>query len=166
MTKSGKTWAIPREQHSYICAYLKGWIHRESCYDCRFTGEHRQGDCTICDFWGILSGKTPFKGKVSMGVSMIMTNTEKGKAMFDKIKNQLFFEEKTYEDAIINNHNLIHPDDRPSERDFIYNELNVLTSEEFMEKYNCKLFVPISLWKRIVNKAKSLFFLKLTTNRT
>ena len=101
-----------------------------------------------------------------MGVSMIMTNTEKGKAMFDRIKNQLFFEEKTYEDAIINNHNLIHPDDRPSERDFIYNELNVLTSEEFMKKYNCKLFVPISLWKRIVNKAKSIFFLKSTTNRT
>ena len=106
--KDGKSWDIPREKHSYICAYLKGWINRESCYNCHFTGEHRQGDCTICDFWGILSGKTPFKGKVSMGVSMVMTNTEKGKAMFDKIKNQLYFEEKTYEDAIIDNHNLIH----------------------------------------------------------
>ena len=34
-----------------------------------------------------------------------MTNTEKGKVMFDKIKKQLYFEEKTYEDAIIDNHN-------------------------------------------------------------
>lgn len=155
--KDGKSWDIPREQHSYICAYLKGWIHRESCYNCHFTGEHRQGDCTICDFWGILSGKTPFEGKVSMGVSMVMTNTEKGKTMFDKIKNQLYFEEKTYEDAIIDNHNLIHPDIRPKERDFVYNELNALSPEEFMEKYNCKLFVPTPLRKRVIKRLRRLF---------
>ena len=152
-----KAWDIPRKQHSYICAYLKGWIHRESCYNCHFTGEHRQGDCTICDFWGILSGKTSFIGKISMGVSMVMTNTEKGKVMFDKIKKQLYFEEKTYEDAIIDNHNLVHPDIRPKERDFVYKELNVLSPEEFMKKYNCKLFVPTPLWKRVIKRLRCLF---------
>lgn len=154
--KDGRSWDIPREKHSYICAYLKGWIHRESCYNCHFTGEHRQGDCTICDFWGILSGKTPFEGKVSMGVSMVMTNTEKGKAMFDKIKNQLYFEEKSYEDAIIDNHNLIRPDARPKERDFIYNELIKLSPCDFMRKYGCRLYVPIPIWKRVINKMKSI----------
>ena len=157
--KGDKIRKIPYMQHSYTCAFLKGWIQRESCYNCHFTGEHRQGDCTICDFWGILSGKTPFKGKVSMGVSMIMTNTEKGKAMFDKIKNQLYFEEKTYEDAIIDNHNLIHPDMRPKERDFVYEELSNLSPMEFMEKYNCKLFVPTPLWKRVI-KRLCHFFIK------
>lgn len=66
---------------------------------------------------------------------MVMTNTEKGKAMFDKIKNQLYFEEKTFEDAIIDNHNLIRPDARPKERDFIYNELIKLSPCDFMRKY-------------------------------
>ena len=93
----------------------------------------------------------------SMGVSMVMTNTEKGKAMFDKIKNQLYFEEKTYEDAIIDNHNLIHPDIRPKERDFVYNELNALSPKEFMEKFNCKLFVPTPLWKRVIKRLRRLF---------
>ena len=85
---------------SKLSAYLKGWIHRESCYRCPFTGNHRQGDCTICDFWSILSGKKPFGRKTSMGVSMIMTNTVKGEKMFNQIKSQLYFEEKTFEDAI------------------------------------------------------------------
>lgn len=157
--KGEKAWNVPRLQHSYICAYLKGWIHRESCYNCHFTGEHRQGDCTICDFWGVLSGKTPFKRKVSMGVSMVMINTAKGQKYFDKIKPQLYVEEKTYEDAIIDNHNLIHPDIRPKERDFVYEELSTLCPEEFMGKYNCKLFVPTPFWKRVI-KRLCRFFIK------
>lgn len=155
--KGDKIRKIPYMQHSYTCAFLKGWIQRESCYNCHFTGEHRQGDCTICDFWGILSGKTPFNGKVSMGVSMVMTNTEKGKVMFDKIKNQLYFEEKTYEDAIIDNHNLIHPDIRPKERDFVYEELGSLSPKEFMDKYNCILYSPTPLWKRVINRVRRFF---------
>lgn len=157
-TIDNKVQKIPYNQHSYICAYLKGWIHRECCYNCHFTGagEHRQGDCTICDFWGILSGKKPFRGKISMGVSMIMTNTEKGKVMFEKIRTKLYYEEKTFEDALIDNHNLIHPDVRPKERDFMYNELLTLSPAEFMKKYGCRLYVPVPIWKRVVNKVKSV----------
>ena len=155
-TADNKIKKIPYNKHSYICAYLKGWIHRESCYNCHFTGagEHRQGDCTICDFWGILSGKIPFGGDKSMGVSMVMTNTEKGKAMFDRIKDQLYYEEMSFEDALVDNHNLISPDARPKERDYIYNELLALSPAEFMKKYGCRLYVPTSIWKRIVNKLK------------
>lgn len=91
---------------------------------------------------------------------MVMTNTEKGKAMFDKIKNQLYFEEKTYEDAIIDNHNLIHPDARPKERNFIYNELIKLSPSDFMRKYGCRLYVPVPIWKRVINKAKSILLKK------
>lgn len=155
--KNKKMLYVPHSQHSYICAYLKGWIHRESCYNCHFTGEHRQGDCTICDFWGILSGKTSFGGNVSMGVSMVMINTLKGEHLFNKIKSQLYYEKKTFEEAIIDNHNLIHPDIRPVERDFCYEELNHLSPEAFMRKYNCHLFVPTSLWKRAIRRLKRLF---------
>ena len=145
-----RVYKVPYTQHSYISAYLKGWIHRESCYRCPFTGNHRQGDCTICDFWSILSGKKPFGRKTSMGVSMIMTNTVKGEKMFNQIKSQLYFEEKTFEDAIIDNHNLVRPDVRPQERDCMYNELTELSPEAFMQKYNCRLNVPTPLWKRAI----------------
>ncbi len=144
--------SVPVNQHSYICAYLKGWIHRESCYNCPFTGVHRQGDVTISDFWGILSGKVPFNGIKNMGVSMLMTNTTKGIQMLESIKHQLYLEEKSYEEALIDNHNIIHPDTRPTERNYMYDELLTLTPEEFMIKYNCTLHLPISIWQRVINK--------------
>ena len=150
--KGGKTIFIPPNQHSYICAYLKSWIHREACYNCHFTGEHRQGDITIGDFWGILAGKVNFDGIKNEGVSMVMLNTTKGIQIFEKIKHQLYFEEKTLEDALIDNHNLIHPDKRPKERDYIYKELMTLTPEKFIDKYNCKMYLPVSIWKRVLYK--------------
>lgn len=150
--KGKKAVLVQKKQHSYISAYLKGWIHRESCYNCNFTGEHRQGDITICDFWGVLSGKIPFGKKVSKGVSMVMTNTIKGEKIFHKIKDQLYFEEKTFEEALIDNHNLVRPDVRPQERDYIYDELQTLSPEEFMNKYNCIMNLPIPLWKRVFRR--------------
>lgn len=147
---------VPIAKHSFICAYLKGWIHRESCYNCPFTGEHRQGDITIGDFWGILYGIVPFGRSRKHGVSMIMTNTTKGESMFAKIKNQLYVEEKTYEEALIENHNLEHPDQRPIERDFIYDELKKISPEEFMKKYSCVLNLPVPLWKRVLRKIKRI----------
>ena len=149
---------IPYNQHSYISAYLRGWIHRESCYNCHFTGKHRQGDCTICDFWGILAGKTSFLGgDKSMGVSMLMVNTPTGERIFSEMKSQLYLEEKSFEEALIDNHNLIHYDERPPERDFMYDELITLSPKEFMRKYNCKLYTPTSFVKRIIRRVRNFF---------
>lgn len=147
---------VPVAKHSYISAYLKGWIHRESCYNCPFTGQHRQGDVTIGDFWGILYGTVPFGRNRKHGVSMIMTNTIKGEHLFAKIKDRLYIEEKTYEEALIENHNVVRPDQRPKERDFIYDELIRLAPEDFMKKYNCVLNLPVPLWKRFLHKIKRI----------
>lgn len=146
----GKQVQIPTNKHSYISAYLKGWIHRESCYNCPFVGKHRQGDITISDFWGILYGLVPFGRSIKHGVSMVILNTYKGQSLFERIKGQLYFEEKTFDEALIENHNLVRPDIRPGERDYMYHELSILTPEEFMKKYNCQLNLPIPLWKRVL----------------
>lgn len=150
--KSGRAVYIPNCQHSYISAYLKGWIHREVCYNCPCTGEHRFGDVTISDFWGILSGKIPFKKRITNGVSMLMINTKRGRYIFELIKKQLYFEEKTFVEALVDNHNLVCPDLRPKERDYMYLELASLSPEDFMLKYNCKVNTPSTLWKRIFKK--------------
>ena len=148
---------ILRSKHSYICAYLKGWIHRESCYNCPFAAIPRQADCTIADFWGVLSNKVSFLGETSNGVSMIMINTEKGETMFRKIKDRFYYEEKTLEDAKIDNHNLYSNDIRPEIRDRIYEELQNTKPEVFMKKYNLELPLPISVWERIRRRIKRIF---------
>ena len=50
------------------------------------------------------------------------------------------------------NLNLMRPDNRPKERDFMYDELKYVAPEEFMKKYNCVLNLPVPLWKRVLRR--------------
>lgn len=92
-----------------------------------------------------------------MGVSMLMVNTPTGERIFSEMKSQLYLEEKSFEEALIDNHNLIHSDERPPERDFMYDELITLSPKEFMRKYNCKLYTPTSFVKRIIRRVRNFF---------
>lgn len=157
VTRFGAIKRIPPSKHSYICAYLKGWLHRESCYNCPFAAIPRQADCSIADFWGVLSNKVPFSGDKSNGVSMIMINTERGEKAFDRIKDLFYYEEKTIEEAMIDNHNLYTHDIRPGIRDCVYPEIKSMEPEAFMKKYNLKLPLPISIWERIRRRIKLIF---------
>jgi F420H2 dehydrogenase subunit F len=137
---------IPVDNHSYITAYLKGWLHRKSCYYCKFATIPRQGDCTIGDFWGIISSKVSFSSKNEDGVSVFLANSDKGKALINLIKDSLYYEVKSLDEAIIDNHNLILPDKMPKEREYIYSDLLNMQPKDFMAKYN--LFLPHESFKQ------------------
>ena len=148
---------ISPADHSFICAYLKGWLHRESCYHCPFSAIPRQGDCTIADFWGILLGKVHFNGNPQNGVSMIMINNPKGQSVFQQVNHSFFFEEKTLDEAMIDNHNLFSHDLRPDIRDIVYSELLKQSPAEFMVKFDLKLPLQVSIWKKIKSRIIRLF---------
>ena len=56
---------------------------RESCHHCVYRSYHRPSDLTIADFWGIekISGK-----KTRTGVSLLLSNSEKGEKMIKDFK--------------------------------------------------------------------------------
>lgn len=54
-------------------------INRKSCAYCQYTNYNRQGDITIGDFWGIQKAAPDFADEY--GVSLVMTNTEKGERL-------------------------------------------------------------------------------------
>lgn len=159
-TEKGKLKKIPVDEHSFICAYLKGWIHRESCYHCPFATLPRQGDCSISDFWSILNGKVSFGKDNNEGISMIMINTSKGEKYFDIVKSNLYYEKKTLEEAVMDNHNIHMPDIRPDIRDNVYGEMERLTPKEFMRTYSLELSQPLTIIERIINKIINLLHLK------
>lgn len=83
---------------SYFNLFINGGIHRESCYNCQFTGLNRISDITIADCWGIeieypnllkQNGGTLDKDK---GISLVLINTNKGKEILEKIKENLIIE--------------------------------------------------------------------------
>ena len=66
------------------------------------------GDITIGDFWG-LGKETPFEHNIKNGVSVVLINNEKGSKFFEEIKDKIFFEKRTIEEAIKGNNQLRNP---------------------------------------------------------
>ena len=77
-------------------------IARPSCYNCEYAGYNITADIRVADFWAT-------RGKYkemddNKGISSVLINSEKGKQLFDEIKNEYIIKEIPYEDALLNNH--------------------------------------------------------------
>lgn len=82
----------------YTELYYMRTITRPSCTACKFTNTKRPSDITLGDFWGVDKVVENFDD--NKGVSTVMLNTEKGVDLFDKIKNDLYFEEVSLDDIV------------------------------------------------------------------
>lgn len=89
----------------YMEAFNASALFRESCYHCDYARLPRVGDCTIADFWGIGRYGTPFRHNTRKGVSLVLANTAKGRAIINELGN-VFVEERALKEALIENHNL------------------------------------------------------------
>ena len=81
---------IPSRNSSYVGGFLSGEICRENCYLCKYASAYRVGDFTIGDYWGV-SQEHPelFENRrhdYKKGVSVLLVNSEKAKAVLDKCK--------------------------------------------------------------------------------
>lgn len=79
---------------SYYQLFLDGHTYRESCYSCKYANDMRQGDLTICDFWGAteeLSSTEMQQKKIvpENGLSGVLVNTDKGMMLFKAIESQI-----------------------------------------------------------------------------
>lgn len=75
----------------YYFYFLKGEVYRESCYNCRFPSEKRQGDITLGDYWGIRGELIKRLGDIDpdRGVSCVLVNSQKGEKWLDLAKGSL-----------------------------------------------------------------------------
>lgn len=92
---------------SYYMAFMKGTIYRENCYTCPYATKERVSDITIGDFWGIDNQK--FSKEINKGISLILPMTEKGFNLINEIKDCIYLEERTLDEAINGNSQLRHP---------------------------------------------------------
>lgn len=102
----------------YMEAFNKCAIFRKSCYQCRYAKIPRQGDITIADFWGIGRHGNSFSYKTNKGVSLVMVNDEKGEVFISSLSGCVL-EERTIQEAIIENPNVNKSSDKPEKRDDI-----------------------------------------------
>ena len=79
----------------FMRLFFSNLILGESCYECHFSNMNRPSDITIGDFWG--AENILANSQCKKGVSLILTNTEKGENILKLIKSTVTKEEKLKE---------------------------------------------------------------------
>lgn len=75
--------------NSYLISYMKGFMQRDSCEECPYATLYRWSDMTIGDFWGIEDSVPNIKDEFSKGISLILTNSRKGREIVNKLTEKM-----------------------------------------------------------------------------
>lgn len=95
-------------------------MFRHSCGKCHFCNTRRPSDITIADFWG-WEKTDPEINKDDKGVSLILVNTEKGRKLFDAVKDRMTVVPAKLEDCLqpnLQHPSAIHPQRMAFEREY------------------------------------------------
>ena len=120
----------------YMRAFNKGLMFNEACFSCAYTTPQRVSDFTMADFWG-LGAKKPFNYPTYKGVSMLLVNNQKAWEFIGD-NTDLFYEERTLDEAIEGNHNLSHNSERPVGRDTFIQDMQTMEPSALVKKYEIK----------------------------
>ena len=113
----------------YLTAFLKGYLSRESCYQCQFRGMERESDITLSDCWGwnkIVPDYDPSKG-----ISVVLLHSARGMELFTSIKQHLTITEATAEKALEENEAAWLSPPRLPKRDMVF---RMYQSQEAMDE--------------------------------
>lgn len=130
-------WCVMKGKYdAYFFGFNRDLTLRESCYHCPALGLPRASDITIADFWGIgMQYKFERTGEIHQGVSLVMTNNEKGDELFEQAKPYLHWQRGMFDEAIARNQPLIKPSHRPSARNTFYADMESIEFEHLRLKY-------------------------------
>lgn len=106
-------------------------ILRPCCYKCPYKSVMHPGDITIADYWGIEKAAPKFDD--NKGVSLVLINNEKGKCVFDAIKDRVRWQETSLEDSM--QPPLIAPFPEPENRENFWNDFEYRNFDYIAKKY-------------------------------
>lgn len=124
---------IHHNDDPYMKIFLRNLCLRDSCYNCSFKKIVRNSDITLGDFWGIEHIRPEINDE--RGISALIINTEKGKEIFENIKNKIEFTKERIEDIIKFNSCLSVSTNYNNKREEFFKDLEETTFEELIEKY-------------------------------
>lgn len=151
-TENGNAYYYDSKKDSYLHLFLSNIMFKPACYNCTYQVMPRIGDLTLGDFFGI-GTIYPVKKLNSYGESMVLVNTQKGIDALNKIKDEIYLEERKLEEALYFNHNLWRSSKPHPKREAFENDINCLSYEALSKKYYSK-----SIYSRLNRTARE--FLK------
>lgn len=105
---------------SFTFLFYKHIMFRKSCGKCPYTNTRRPSDITIADFWGWEKTDPTFNAD-DKGVSLVLLNTEKGRQLFEAVKERMNTKSAELENCLqpnMKHPTVIHPQRQQFERDY------------------------------------------------
>lgn len=141
---------------SFTYLFYKHIMFRQSCGKCHFCNTRRPSDITIADFWGWEKTNSDIN-KDDKGLSLVLVNTEKGKLLFDAIKDRMNVVPAKLEDCLQTHLRMssdIHPlrmlfeeDYKKKGFEYVYMKYNI-PQRRRRYKFMLKMFLK-RIWNRI-----------------
>ena len=138
-------------QDLYMKSFLADLCLRPSCYDCRFKGIERKSDFTLADFWGI--EKIDPEMDDDKGLNLVFVNSDKGKQIFDEIKDMLVYKEVDKQLAIQDNPAMIRSVKMPRERKYFIKR--IIKSRDYSDTINDFMRMRL-LYSKVVRIVKKI----------
>lgn len=93
--------------NNYMVGFLLGMTYREACYSCNYSHPERPSDITCGDY----HDPTLEKDQQGYGFleSMFTANTDKGKQLWDKVKNEFVYAVRSYPSIVEAHEQLYKP---------------------------------------------------------
>lgn len=141
------------QEDLFLKAFLRNTILRDSCYRCNFKGKDRNSDITLADYWGIKNVHPEICE--DKGVSLLIVNSEKGKELFESIKDELEYIETNLDMALKYNPSYVESAKQDKKRNEFFKNLDKLEFDKLVKKYTYKkplLYRIIDRLKNIIKK--------------
>ena len=121
-------WAAHHETFKFVNGGKMGFTYlfyqhimfRQSCGKCHYTNMKRPSDITLADFWG-WQKTDPDINADDKGVSLVLINTEKGRELFEAVKDRMTVIPAKLENCLqpnLQHPSVIHPKRMAFERDY------------------------------------------------
>lgn len=139
----------PASQNLFMRGFLHNLYLRPSCYNCPARQGKSGSDLLLGDFWGILRRHPEFHDP--MGVSLVLTYTEKGQRLFDSLTCAKI--DATYDDALDCNINIEKDEPMPHNRNGFFEDYS-RKGIRIIDKY-CKQLEPSRhtvFWNKVKSK--------------
>lgn len=116
----------------YVKGFLQGLYYRNSCNNCQYKGDGHNSDIIIGDLWG--ASHKLLKDTQYKGVSAIILNSDKGKKLFDIVKEDFAFEPIDSNKVINHNKFLMKPINKNKNRNQFFNQIDKISIIKNIEK--------------------------------
>lgn len=155
------------ESDPWLRAFFSNICDRPSCHSCHFRKQYRVSDFTIWDCFNV--GRFSRELDNDKGATRVLVHTEKGRKVFDAIKNDFSYIQMNPEDAVAGAKEIKESVVPNENRNKFFEDANRLDGEQLFHKYFPETFkvkaehcIRLACYKLGIYSVAKKLFVRLT----